>query len=101
MWILKAITKLNHDTIYLWAHVFNCATHSHFDRFPVFQVPGEAEINYSEVVIILPLCKDNVERFYVQMDETLGMNVLDTAAYLTNNCAAFGLGEYIVLQKKN
>ena len=71
---------LVHD---LWRHVLDGAAHLNVVYSSrLVQLPGEAEIDDLEVVVVLPLHEDNVERFEIQMDVAVPVDAGDSTTDL-------------------
>ncbi len=55
------------------------------------QISRQAEIYDSEVVVVTAFAEDNVEGFEIEMDEALGVDILDSSADLPHDRATLGL----------
>ena len=72
---------LLHD---LWRHVLDGAAHLDVidSSRPLVQLPGEAEIDDLEVVVVLPLHEDDVEGFEIKMDVAVPVDEGDSTTDL-------------------
>ena len=72
---------LVHD---LGRHVLDGAAHLNviYSSRPLVQLPGEAKIDDLEVVVVLLLHEDDVERFEIQMDVVAPVDVGDSTTDL-------------------
>ena len=73
---------LVHD---LGRHVLHSAAHAHPHPPRLVHFPGEAEINDLEVVVVLFLHEDDVERFEIQMEVVVTVDVIDPTADLSGD----------------
>ena len=85
-------------TINLWTHVLEGSTHGNRDLVVILlELLSDPKVNYSQIVIIFRVDKDNIERLDVKVEDPLAVDKLDPSHDLAAEDLTFPLSQAIVV----